>query len=150
MELNVRKLGKTEKDIYREARRALNSGIGAAAFAEKFFGPGGRLATLCTSEAERRDLVRSDLYKWLQARAAELRKQEAQRFEQEVESCSGRLTIVVPRSLHAALKEEAGWEGVSLSELIRLKLGVPYRVIARQDAHSMGIGPRTATSRSRA
>ena len=49
------------------------------------------------------------------------------RFERETRSSSGRLTVVVPRSLHGALKGEAANEGVSLSELIRLKLAVPYR-----------------------
>ena len=38
--------------------------------------------------------------------------------------------MVVPKSLHAALKREAVQEGISLSELIRLKLGVAYRDIA--------------------
>jgi len=51
-------------------------------------------------------------------------------FEKEIAAHSGRLTVVVPKSLHAALKKEAAQEGVSLSELIRLKLGVAYRDVA--------------------
>ncbi len=44
----------------------------------------------------------------------------------------GRLTVSVPRRLHVALKREAAGEGVSLSELIRLKLSWPYRQVTSQ------------------
>jgi predicted HicB family RNase H-like nuclease len=56
-----------------------------------------------------------------------LDKEELRSFEADLERVSGRLTVVVPKSLHAALRAEAVREGISLSELIRLKLGVPYR-----------------------
>lgn len=42
------------------------------------------------------------------------------------ESLSGRSTIVVPKSLHGALRQEAV-EGISLTERIRLSLVVPLR-----------------------
>jgi hypothetical protein len=48
-------------------------------------------------------------------------------YRGEVAQASGRLTLNLPRSLHAALKREAASEGVSLNELIRLKLGLVYR-----------------------
>jgi predicted HicB family RNase H-like nuclease len=78
----------------------------------------------------RRAIVGSDLYRWLQASLASLRREEAAEFDRQVESVSGRLTVVVPKSLHAALKNEARAEGVSLSELVRLKLSLPYRQTA--------------------
>ena len=68
-----------------------------------------------------------------------LGKREVAAFEADIEQLSGRLTVVVPKSLHAALREEATREGISLSELIRLKLGLPYRLtskwIARGQEH---------------
>jgi predicted HicB family RNase H-like nuclease len=131
MDLNVSALGKAEREIYEEARELLETGTGVTAFVERFFGPAGKLAAWSKNEAERGKLVQSELYQWLQRQAAELRRQEAQIFERDAEACSGRLTITVPRSLHAALKQEARWEGVSLSELIRLKLAVPFQLAIR-------------------
>jgi predicted HicB family RNase H-like nuclease len=120
-----------EKSIYDEARRLLSEGTTAADFSSRFFAAGGALAKLSRNEDQRKALVTSDLYRWLKERLNELRRQEADTFESEVQQASGRLTITVARSLHAALKEEARYEGVSLSELIRLKLSIPYKTTAR-------------------
>lgn len=49
------------------------------------------------------------------------------------------MTLIVPKSLHAALKREAALEGVSLAELLRLKASVPFRDISARIA---GLGPR--------
>lgn len=125
--MDSRPLNNAEKAIYDEARRLLDEGMEAPMFSERFFGPEGRLRGLAATAQERAALTRSTLYQWLQEQVERLRGGEARRFEQETAAASGRLTIVVPRSLHAALKSEAVSEGVSLSELIRLKLGVPYR-----------------------
>jgi hypothetical protein len=129
--MNVKHLTKTQREIYREAQRMLAEKASAVLFSASFFGPTGSLRKLWKNEAERKEVVASELYQWLSQRLAELRTQEAQAFDQEVETFSGRLTIVVPKSLHAALKREAVREGVSLSELIRLKLGVAYRTMAQ-------------------
>lgn len=129
--MNLKHLTTTEREIYREAQKMLSQEMTAIAFSERFFGPSGRLRKLWKNEAERKKVVASELYQWLSQRLAELRTQDATAFEQEVETFSGRLTIVVPKSLHAALKREAMQEGVSLSELIRLKLGVAYRTMAQ-------------------
>ena len=120
--MNPKHLTSTEREIYREAQKMLAKEATAVGFSERFFGPSGSLQKLWKNEAERKKVVVSELYQWLSQRLAELRTQEAKAFEQEVETFSGRLTIVVPKSLHAALKREAMHEGVSLSELIRLKL----------------------------
>jgi hypothetical protein len=47
----------------------------------------------------------------------------------------------MPKSLHAALKREAAKEGVSLSELIRLKLGYPYHLLTSILAQDENIIP---------
>ena len=105
----------------------LEQGVDAPTFSARFFGLNGELATLGQGRKARQEIVESELYRWLKERYTELRLRDAARFEQETRSASGRLTVVVPRSLHGALKNEAASEGVSLSELIRLKLSVPYR-----------------------
>jgi predicted HicB family RNase H-like nuclease len=124
--LNVKTLNDDEKRIYKAATRALEQGTTVAAFTETFFGPNGMLRRLWKTKADREAVVKSELYRWLQQQAAQLRRQEAQAFAKEVESLSGRLTVVVAKSLHGALRTEAVEEGVSLSELIRLKLSLPY------------------------
>lgn len=112
------------------ASELLQSGTDAPTFSARFFGPKGELNVLGETRQEREQLVRSELYRWLRERYEELRMRDASQFGQDIKTASSRLTIAVPRSLHAALKSEAVAEGVSLSELIRLKLSIPYRQVA--------------------
>jgi len=122
---------KVEGDIRHEANEVIAKGVSAAEFSARFFGPEGKLRTLWTNETGRKRVVQSQLYKWLQRRLAEIRLREAEGFEKAISDLSGRITIVIPKSLHWALKGEAALEGVSQSEMIRLKLAVPYRLIAQ-------------------
>jgi predicted HicB family RNase H-like nuclease len=119
----------TESRIREIAAGMIEAGTEAPEFSARFFGPEGELSQLAKSRADREQIVRSKLYQWLKERYEELRLRDAAAFERETKSSSGRLTIVVPRSLHAALKSEAAAEGVSLSELMRLKLSIPYRQV---------------------
>ena len=125
MGIDESQLDPQERKVYRRATALLEGDVDAPAFSARFFGPESELARLGTGREERRSILKSELYKWLKARYEELRLRDAGRFEKETRAASGRLTVVVPRSLHAALKSEAASEGVSLSELIRLKLAVP-------------------------
>lgn len=129
--MDIESFSETEKQVYEAAVEVLQKGITAPEFSQHFFGPEGMLGKLCETKDDRMALARSDLYQWLQDQLAELRKREAEAFKKEVEKLSGRLTVVVPKSLHGALRQEAVEEGVSLSELIRLKLALPYAVTAR-------------------
>ena len=109
-----------EQALQTEAEEMLRRGTTAAAFSARFFGPGGGLQEIAPEAEDRRAVVGSELYRWLQASLAGLRRQEVAEFDRQVASVSGRLTVVEPKSLHAALKSEARAEGVSLSELVRL------------------------------
>ena len=129
MVLDESNLDPREREIYRKATELLEQGVDAPAFSARFFGLNGELAQLGKGREERQEILKSELYQWLKARYTELRLRDAARFEQETRAAAGRLTVVVPRSLHAALKSEASNESVSLSELIRLKLAVPYQQI---------------------
>lgn len=128
--MDVKTLNKTEREIYQEAEQLRVRGSSAPAFSARFFGSDGLLRKLWKTDAERKAVVASELYQWLKKCLTGIRDREAAEFEKEVASLSGRLTVVVPKSLHAALKREAVQEGISLSELIRLKLGVAYRDVA--------------------
>ena len=127
MQIDETQLSASERAIYRKAVDLLAKGIDAPTFSASFFGPKGALSRLGQNREGRQELVKSDLYRWLKERHSRLRLRDAARFNQDLKAASGRLTVVVPKSLHAALKGEAQAEGVSLSELIRLKLAVPYR-----------------------
>lgn len=70
--------------IRREAEELLAGGGSAAAFSARFFGPEGRLSGLAGSPRERELLVKTDLYRWLQDRLAELRRRDAADFESRV------------------------------------------------------------------
>lgn len=140
--MDVKRWTKREREIYKEAQAMLTEGTNAPAFSQRFFSQGGRLSELGPDEAARRRVVASELYAWLRQQFEELRRQEAEAFERETRALSGRLTITVPKSLHAALKREAMAEGVSLSELIRLKLGVSYRTATHMLA---GVLPRASS-----
>lgn len=123
---------KTDKALQNEAKRLLKKGATASEFSANFFGQDGKLTALCSTPTERKELVSSEIYRWLQQQLATLRTQEAEIFDQETKALSGRVTIVIPKSLHAALKQEANSEGVSLSELMRLKLAVKFSQSARR------------------
>jgi len=124
------KLNEAEDRLKEIATRMLEAGTDAPTFSARFFGPKGELTGLGETREDRARIVRSELYRWLKEKYEELRLRDAAQLEQDIRVASGRLTVAVPRSLHAALKSEAAAEGVSLSELIRLKLSIPYRQMA--------------------
>lgn len=127
--MTLQGLTKKEKLIFDKANEVLAKGVSASQFSQMFFSPNGELSALWTSDDEKKVVAESKLFVWLQQQLSNMRLSESQQFEKEVEKASGRLTITVPKSLHAALKREASGEGVSLSELIRLKLGYPYKTL---------------------
>ena len=125
--IKANRLSPKEQKIYQRATELLAQGVDAVAFSASFFGPQGELSGLATSREERRRILGTELYHWLKAEYTQLREKDSGQFEKDLKASPSRLTVVVPRSLHAALKNEASGEGVSLSELIRLKLTIPYR-----------------------
>src|SRR5205807_1516858 len=94
-------------------------------FSNYFFAPDGRIANLASSKSEREAFLKTDVYARLKQLSSDLRKRDVEAFETAIRSASGRLTVIVPKSLHAALREEANREGVSMAELIRVKLACP-------------------------
>lgn len=130
MTIDESKLSDAAKRLKDVAARMLEAGTDAPTFSARFFGPKGELSQLGETRQDRERILGSELYRWLKEKYEELRLRDAAQFDQETKVASGRLTVAVPRSLHAALKSEAAAEGVSLSELIRLKLSIPYRQMA--------------------
>jgi len=141
MKIDTTRWNEAEEHLRESAKKMLEAGTDAATFSARFFGLEGALSQLGGTREDRERILRSELYRWLKERYEELRLKDVAEFEREIKVASGRLTVAVPRSLHAALKSEAAAEGVSLSELIRLKLSIPYRQMA-----NMLVPKPTATS----
>lgn len=148
MTLDEASLSSQQRRVYRKATELLEHGVDAPTFSARIFGHQGELARLGSDRERRQEMLRSDFYRWLKARYSELRLRDAAQFERETRSASGRLTVIVPRSLHSALKGEAASEGVSLSELIRLKLAVPYRQMVDRLVPRPLAGPEPGSGKS--
>lgn len=133
-----------ESAVRREVDALLAAGATAREIAGRVYGPDGLLRELAGDRTGRETFTRSEVARWLDERLEELRRREIDEFEREVDSLSGRMTLIVPKSLHAALKREAAIEGISLAELLRLKVSVPYRDISARVA---GVGPEEPQSR---
>lgn len=149
MVIDETNLDEREREIHRRAIALLEQGVDAPTFSAHFFGLNGELAKLGRGREARQKIIQSQLYRWLKDRYTELRLRDAAAFDKETRAASGRLTVVVPRSLHRALKSEAASEGVSLSELIRLKLAVPYRQMTDLLLPPSLGGPKPRTAGSR-
>jgi len=125
-------------------RGALAEKQTSVALSEALFGPNGAFAQVGGTREAREQLLRHPLYQQAHSRLSELRAAEIARFEADIagiESRPARLTVQIPRSLHAALRAEAAREGVSLSELVRLKLGLPYVLLTRALASQASANP---------
>lgn len=123
------------KTIETKIRGILKTEANAISLSNKLFAPGGLFSQIAPGKVERRKMVKSQLFRKSLVRLGELQKKELKQFENEIEAIGQkttpvRLTVTVPKSLHFALKAEARREGVSISELIRLKASVPYVGIA--------------------
>jgi len=117
-----------------QVRKALAQKQTTMELSEALFGPNGVFAQVAGTLEEREQLLRHPLYQQAHSRLSDLRAVEVGRFESELarlEAHPARLSIQIPRSLHSALKAEAAREGVSLSELVRLKLSLPHGLPVR-------------------
>lgn len=129
--MDAKRRKSVEDQIRREAQSMVDRRAPVGEFSARVFGPDGLLRQLWKTKSDRRSLVASAIYRELREQMSQLERGQREDFEADIERSSGRLTIVVPKSLHAALRTEAAREGISLSELIRLKLGLPYRLTAQ-------------------
>lgn len=123
---------KRSKSWDTRVREALTEKQTTVALSEAMFGHDGLFAEVGRTQEDREKLLQHPLYQEAHARLTELRQREVAQFESRLkalESRPARLTIQIPRSLHAALRAEAAREGVSLSELVRLKLVLPYALL---------------------
>ena len=86
--MDVKSLGKVEREVHQEAERLLGLGVRATEFSALVFGPDGLLQRLWKTGAERKAVLASGLYKWLKDAYAGLRDREAAQFEKDIASLS--------------------------------------------------------------
>jgi predicted HicB family RNase H-like nuclease len=95
-----------------------------ADFSNALFDPvDGLLAKAFSTREERKVFVQSDEYKQIRKLIGDAIARTG-RVEGATPTKSGRFVVRLPRSLHAALEREAEREGVSLNQLVVVKLAV--------------------------
>jgi hypothetical protein len=141
----LKALANVEADV----RKVIAEATSASELTQKLFGAKGVFVDLGQTEADRQKISHTPLYKAARDRLSELRSTELTQFKNRVDAIEmkrkvSRLTMNVPGSLYDALKDEARGEGVSLSELVRLKVSVPYKTITQCMLNPTGGEKKTA------
>ena len=114
-----------EKDILKSAEDAAAVAKNWADLSNALFDPvDGLIAQAYPTRAERAAFVKSDVYRQVQALISKARERTGL-VEGSVATKSGRFVVRMPKSMHAALEQEASAEGVSLNQLVVAKLAIP-------------------------
>ena len=103
------------------ARSLQDSGLTWVEANNSIYGPGGRFVTLFPTKTDRVAFARTAESRKLDELIDNLPEPDVRSSREEY---SGKFVVRVPKSLHAALAAEAEIEGVSLNQLVVVKLAV--------------------------
>jgi predicted HicB family RNase H-like nuclease len=103
------------------ARSLQDSGLTWVEANNSIYGPGGRFVTLFPTKSDRMAFARTAESRQLDELIDNLPEPDVRSSREEY---SGKFVVRVPKSLHAALAAEAKTEGVSLNQLVVVKLAV--------------------------
>jgi predicted HicB family RNase H-like nuclease len=103
------------------ARSLQDSGLTWVEANNSIYGPGGRFVTLFPTKTDRLAFARTAASRRLDELIDNLPEPDVRSSREEY---SGKFVVRVPKSLHAALAAEAEIEGVSLNQLVVVKLAV--------------------------
>jgi predicted HicB family RNase H-like nuclease len=103
------------------ARSLQDSGLTWVEANNSIYGPGGRFVTLFPTKSDRMAFARTAASRKLDELIDHLPEPDVRSSREEY---SGKFVVRVPKSLHAALAAEAEIEGVSLNQLVVVKLAV--------------------------
>ena len=118
---------KPADQILKQAKRAARTARSWADFSNLLFNPiDGLVTTAYPSPAERKAFLRTPEYKEIWQLLSESIDKHGL-VEGATPRKSGRFVVRLPRSLHAALEQEAEDEGVSLNQLVVAKLASQLR-----------------------
>jgi len=122
-------MSKTD-EILAEAQRLAAESESWADLSNALFDPAAGLVARCfPDEAKRRAFRKSDAYDALHSLVEQKMGQTGVLAGSQPKK-SGRFVVRLPRSLHAALEQEAAAEGTSLNQLVVAKLAAPLSGIA--------------------
>ena len=131
-------MGKAD-DILNEAKRIASESTTWADLSNAIFAPfTGLIATTFPDEQERKAFRKSPTYDALHELVRK-KMEETGLIEGATPTKSGRFVVRPPRSMHAALEQEALAEGTSLNQLVLAKLAVQLSTVVS--------GRKRATSR---
>ena len=114
-----------EKEILKLAEEAAAVAANWADLSNALFDPvDGLVAKAYPTREDRAAFVKSDTYKQIQKLIGDARKRTGL-VKGSIPTKSGRFVVRLPKSMHAALEQEASAEGVSLNQLVVAKLAIP-------------------------
>jgi predicted HicB family RNase H-like nuclease len=109
------------QELLEFARSLQDSGLTWVEANNSIYGPGGRFVTLFPTKSDRMAFARTAASRKLDELIDHLPEPDVRSSREEY---SGKFVVRVPKSLHAALAAEAEIEGVSLNQLVVVKLAV--------------------------
>jgi predicted HicB family RNase H-like nuclease len=109
------------QELLEFARSLQDSGLTWVEANNSIYGPGGRFVTLFPTKTDRMAFARTAASRKLDELIDHLPEPDVRSSREEY---SGKFVVRVPKSLHAALAAEAEIEGVSLNQLVVVKLAV--------------------------
>jgi predicted HicB family RNase H-like nuclease len=127
---------KTGAGIAAKARRVLEfaeqhakKAADCIEFHNALFGIGGKATEMFPSESQRTAFVKTAEAKRIFAMMDDLPQPPAKKSDEMLGTANGAISVRLPRSVHAALLEEAKAEGVSLNQLCLSKLVAQLRAV---------------------
>jgi hypothetical protein len=112
--------------ILDEAQKDFEAGMNHLDFHNKYLGVGNKY--IPKDEKERAEFMETGIFREIQKMVAALQeKQPEVHLPDDIESYSGKFIVRVPKSLHMALVKEAEAEGISLNQLVAVKLAVSLK-----------------------
>jgi hypothetical protein len=134
--MSAKKSPKVSRAIVAKAREILafaeqraREGVNATELSNALFSPTGKATLAFPTEPERRAFSRTKEYKTVLALLAALPRPAATEIIDLATPANGEITVRLPRSVHAALLDEAKAEGVSLDQLCVSKLVAQLRAV---------------------
>ena len=123
-------MSRNAKSLLESANAAAKSATNWADLSNFLFDPAtGLIAKAYPTKNERRDFMKTDEYRAIRTLLLD-RMKKSGLVEGATPQKSGRFVVRLPKTLHAALEQEAQREGVSLNQLVVTKLAVQLSSVA--------------------
>ena len=119
--MGKRSMKSRAQELLNFARTLKDSGLTWVEANNSIYGPGGRFVKLFPTQTDRVAFARTEESRKIDELIDSFPEPDVRSSREEY---SGKFVVRVPKSLHAALAAEAETEGVSLNQLVVVKLAV--------------------------